>query len=227
VIYIGLDDTDTLETRGTGHLARIIAGELGGDYPLAGVTRHQLLVDPRVPYTAKNSCAAIMLALEEVDLAQLERQVSAIILDHHAAGSDPGLAVAAVVPKEIIHFGHQAKRDVLNQELARQLAAAHHLTLSGLGGNHDGVIGALAAVGLAAGGEDGRYVWVGRARELHGLVPVAQVLKAGIDEVRTLNGQKVTRGEILAEKLRPARRGSRPVLFVQKSDDGWRPLRLD
>jgi tRNA(Ile2) C34 agmatinyltransferase TiaS len=227
VIYIGLDDTDTLETRGTGHLARLIAADLAGTYPLAGVTRHQLLLDPRVPYTAKNSAAAIMLALDEVDLTRLEQRVSALILDHHAAGSDPGLALAAAVPSEVVRFGNRVQREVVKRESARKLAADHSLALTGLGGNHDGIIGALAAVGLAAGGEDGRYVWVGRARELHGPVPVGQVLEAGVDEVRTLSGEIVITGDILAEKLRPARRGSWSVLFVQKSETGWRPLRLD
>ena len=61
MLFIGLDDTDTLESRGTGHLARQIAAALASDHTLLGVTRHQLLVDPRVPCTRNNSCAAIVL----------------------------------------------------------------------------------------------------------------------------------------------------------------------
>ena len=61
MILIGLDDTDVLDSRGTGHLAREIAGRLKADYDLLGVTRHQLLVDPRVPCTKNNSCSAILL----------------------------------------------------------------------------------------------------------------------------------------------------------------------
>ena len=60
-IFIGLDDTDNKESRGTGHLARVIAENLAEQYEVVGVTRHQLLFDPRVPYTAKNSCAAVIL----------------------------------------------------------------------------------------------------------------------------------------------------------------------
>jgi hypothetical protein len=51
MLFIGLDDTDNLESRGTGYLARRIAAVLAADYALLGVTRHQLLVDPRVPCT--------------------------------------------------------------------------------------------------------------------------------------------------------------------------------
>ena len=34
MIFIGLDDTDTLESRGTGHLARQIAAALAADYAI-------------------------------------------------------------------------------------------------------------------------------------------------------------------------------------------------
>lgn len=227
MVYIGLDDTDNLESRGTGHLARLIAADLAGEFPVAGVTRHQLLVHPSVPYTAKNSSAAILLAVDEADISLLERRVTAIILDHRAGDSDPGLALASVVPDEVMDFGRRAQREVVNQPTARRLASAQNITLTGLGGTQAGVIGALAAIGLAASGDDGRYILVGQARELAGAVPVAQVLATGIAEVRTPGGPAIVDGLVWAEKLRPARRGGRPVLFVQWSQDAWRPLKLD
>ena len=61
MIFIGMDDTDTLESRGTGHLARQIAATLSAEHTILGVTRHQLLVDPRVPCTKNNSSATIVL----------------------------------------------------------------------------------------------------------------------------------------------------------------------
>ncbi len=48
---IGIDDTDNLESRGTGHRVRWL-GDLLAREDLAdikGITRHQLLVDPRIP----------------------------------------------------------------------------------------------------------------------------------------------------------------------------------
>jgi len=227
MIYVGLDDTDTANTPGTGHLARLIAANLADIVPVAGVTRHQLLVDPRVPYTAKNSSAAILLSVDEVDLHLLQQRVAAIVLDNCAVGSDPGLAVAATVSEDLVCFGHRAQREVTDQTTARRLAAVHNVALAGLGGTEDGVIGALAAVGLAASGDDGRYVLVGRSRDLQGPVPVAQILQAGIGEVRTLAGEPVSNGKVMAEKLRPARREGRPILFVQRSGDAWQPLKLD
>jgi hypothetical protein len=97
----------------------------------------------------------------------------------------------------------------------------------GLGGDRGGVIGALAAVGLAASGEDGRYVLVGRSRELSGLQPVSTLLAAGVAAVRTLDGQQVTDGLVQTDKLRPARRGGQPVVIVEWVGDCWQPLKLD
>jgi tRNA(Ile2) C34 agmatinyltransferase TiaS len=227
-LFIGLDDTDTLESRGTGRLARQIAAALAADYPVLGVTRHQLLADPRIPCTKNNSDAAITLdAGEELDPTTLLERVRTMMLQDYQAGSDPGLCVAHVVPEAVIEFGRRAQRQLVTQAEARALAAAHAIPLMGLGGDESGVIGALAAVGLAASGEDGRYVQVGRSREMSGLQPVSALLAAGICGVQTSDGRPVTDGLVQADKLRPARRGGQPVAVVEWSGDYWLPLKID
>lgn len=228
MIFIGMDDTDNAESRGTGHLARSVADRLKLDYELRGVVRHQLLFDPRVPYTRHNSSATIVLASPHpVDLQAIFAQVREMMLADFQPGSDPGLCVVESVPQEVIAFGQKAKRELVTQAEARELAARYRILLEGLGGTQGGVIGALAGVGLAAGGEDGRYVQVGRMRELSGLPPVEAVLAAGVDLVCTLDGRVVDQGLIAATKLRPARRGGRPVAFLEWQDDHWQPLKLD
>jgi len=236
LLIVGLDDTDTHESRGTGHLARVIAAALADDYSVVGVTRHQLLVDPRVPYTAKNSCAAILLTPNSYeDPRAVLARTEAVMRQHFNPGSDPGLCVATRVPEAVTDFGRRAQRDVVSQAEARRLAAAHAIPLLGLGGTEDGVIGALAAVGLAAQGDDGRYVLAGRSRRLTGLQPVSAVLEAGVATVETLGGDEVTSGLILTDKLRPARRGARPVAVVEwcperrdgRTEGFWWPLKLD
>jgi hypothetical protein len=82
-------------------------------------------------------------------------------------------------------------------------------------------------VGLAATGEDGRYVLVGRSRELSGLQPVPALLAAGVTAVCTFDGQPVTDGLVQTDKLRPARRGGRAVAFVEWASGYWQPLKLD
>jgi len=226
-LYIGLDDTDTLESRGTGHLARQIAAALSADCRVLGVTRHQLLVDPRVPYTKKNSCAAVLLDGGAPDPTAVLERVQALMLEDFQPGSDPGLCVTAAVPPEIAAFGRRVQREVVTQAEARALAKQHGLPLLALGGDCSGIIGALAAVGLAAGGEDGRYVLVGRSRDLCGAQPIPAVLAAGIDCVCTVDGQPVTEGVVEANKMRPARREGRAVLYVEREGDHWLPLKLD
>ena len=228
MFFIGLDDTDTLDSRGTGYLARQIAATLAVDYPVLGVTRHQLLLDPRVPCTKNNSSAAILLNADgNLDPTALLDRVQTLVLDGHQPGSDPGLCIAYAVSAAITEFGRRAQRQLVTQDEAQALAVAHDLFLLGLGGTKDGIIGALAAVGLAASGDDGRYVLVGRSRELSGLQPVSTLLTAGISAVQTLDAQPVTSGLVQTDKLRPARRGDRPVAVVEWVGDHWRPLKLD
>ncbi len=241
IVLIGLDDTDNLESRGTGRLARALAADLGRDYGVLGVTRHQLLVDPRVPYTSHNSSAAIALqAPQGTSLRDLFERVKGLMLADFQAGSDPGLCLAAhdsgelpptgrlaCIPDEVVAFGRRAQSDLVAQAEARALAARFGLLLEGLGGSQDGVIGALAAVGLAAGGQDGRYLLLGRIRELSGLQPVAAVLETGITAVSTLDGAPVEKGLVLSDKLRPARRDGRPVQYVAWEEDHWAPLKLN
>jgi hypothetical protein len=228
-LLIGLDDTDNHESRGTGHLARQIAAGLVESGEVLGVTRHQLLVDPRVPYTSHNSSAAIHLEVaQEVDLTSLFAWVRDAMLADFQPSSDPGLCLASGdVPTEVVEFGRRAQSEVVTQSQARQLASTYDLRLQGLGGTEDGVIGALAAVGLAACGEDGRYLLVGSIRQLAGLQPVEALLSAGVAAVVTMDGNPVEQGMVLADKLRPARRSGRPVQYVDWQGDHWQPLKLN
>jgi len=242
MIYIGMDDTDNLDSRGTGYLARQVAAYLGEQYPVFGVSRHQLLDDPRVPMTAKNSCAAIHIGegdgthadhntdamIDSFFLTALGELVCRFVSECSAEGSDPGVCVGRVVPEEIARFGHSAQREIVRQSNARALAAKHGLFLRGLGGTEDGVIGALSAVGLASTGTDGRFIIVGRLRELTGRQSVETALDAGIVRVCTRDGSPVTQGLIDMDlKPRPALQNGQPVLYVEQDGDVWRPIRVD
>ena len=51
IVYIGIDDTDNLNSVGTGRVARGLARSLveAGFGDSLGVSRHQLLVHPDIP----------------------------------------------------------------------------------------------------------------------------------------------------------------------------------
>ena len=227
-LYIGIDDTDMLDTPGTGHLARELARQLSLGHQLHGVTRHQLLEDPRIPCTKNNSSACIILSVSDHTSPQkLFSEIREIIIAHSASGSDPGLCIASLVPEKVKQFGYKAKRLIVTQDEARNLGALQHVLLEGLGGDEDGIIGALSAVGLAADGNDGRYVLVGHSRDLHDLQPVSTVLAAGITAVQMQDGTLVTEGKVQTDRLRPARRNGQPIAVVEWAGSFWMPLKLD
>jgi tRNA(Ile2) C34 agmatinyltransferase TiaS len=233
VIYIGMDDTDTAQSRGTGALARNVAAGLSADYAVLGVIRQQLLRDPRVPCTKNNSSKGILLEAlspeegDGPDLATLASQVRELMLSDFIPGSDPGLCVANEVPAEVVEFGFRAQRELLTKAEAQELAARHGIYLEELGGDGMGIIGALAAVGLTASGDAGRYIQVGDLRSLAGPQTVESVLAAGVEAVVTADGEPVEAGTIEAGSLRPARRGGRAVAVVQQEGDVLLPLKLD
>ena len=62
-VLVGIDDTDNLTSPGTGWIAQSLIRQLASEgfgEPL-GITRHQLLKDPRVPYTSHNSSACLAI----------------------------------------------------------------------------------------------------------------------------------------------------------------------
>ncbi len=232
MIYIGMDDTDNKTSRGTGRLARAVAATLAEKFQVRGVTRHQFLVDPRIPYTSHNSSATIHVQTDDaVDLNTLADQVATLMLADFQAGSDPGLCIARDVPAEIVAFGQRAKIQVVTQTQAWEIAAQCGCILRGLGGTQDGVIGALAGVGLATTGADGRFVLVGRSREIEGVQSIPTILAHDVDQVRALDGRVLTEGMVDTNgKLRPAFREHQAILFVQPSADNpalWVPVKLD
>ncbi len=239
-IYVGIDDTDVLGSPGTNKLARHLVRSLAGDFESVLAVRHQLLFDPRIPYTSKNSSASLLFKSPEKvppgreGANDLAAKVRALMADWFVPGSDPGLCVATAVPDEIVQFARRCQTEIVTQEDARRLAAQHDLYLEGLGGTEDGVIGALAAVGLLFGGGDGRVVNIGLwPDDLSGPVEI-DVLHARGVEVRHIETQETIRsGRIdVGKHLRPAWRGGRIVLFAAPASEDscpatcWQAVRL-
>jgi hypothetical protein len=220
-IHIGIDDTDTLGTPGTNQLARRLAAALPTGFTFLVALRHQLLVDPRVPFTSKNGCASLLVRAEP---GRCAAELLPVLRDEMRAwfvpGSDPGLCVAERVPEEVAAFGRRAQRELVSQVEARALARRCGVHLEGLGGTEDGVIGALAGVGLLAAGDDGRVVhrsgweW---PDPFAGVQPVAALHERGVDEVRdAATGARVDDGLVdIGKHLRPSWRGGRVVLYVE------------
>jgi len=229
VIFIGLDDTDVAGAPGTNKLARRMAGRLAERWHVRAITRHQLLVHPDIPYTKNNSSAAIMLcAGSEGDWKEIARMASECIRAWRADGSDPGLCVVEKVGEEVMAFGRRAQEQVLQKGEALALALRCGVHAEELGGTGGGVIGALAAVGLAATGDDGRIVQLGHwPDDLSGRQPAETLRQRGVDLiVSEQDGAQVEPESVdVGKRLRPNYRGGRVVLYVELTPDGWQALR--
>ncbi len=234
LIDIGLDDTDTLDTPGTNQLARHLVRELAPDLRGRLILRHQLLEDPRVPCTRKNGCASIELEVQGlISVSGLASRLRDLILDWIPPRSDPGLCIATTVPSSVVEWGLRAQREILAQAEARALAATHNIHLEGLAGTQDGVIGALAAVGLMSTRNDGRVVYLASERDdnldISGPLPVEVILSRGIETVIDHDTQEpISHGTIeVGKKLRPNFRQGRIVLYAtRRADNTYEALRV-
>jgi len=221
VIFIGIDDTDIVGSPGTNQLARLILKRIGNSARDSIICRHQLFFDPRVPYTSKNGSASIQLPhAVPSDIPRLIDTLREVMREWYLAGSDPGLCVAVGASDEMEAFGLRCKGEVVTQEEARTVAARAGCHLEGLGGTEQGIIGALAAVGLVVGGEDGRVVhlssWPYPEDGFLGPHTIDEIRSRGVDEVRQVETQQpVTSGLVdVGKRLRPNRRGGQIVLYV-------------
>lgn len=174
-LLIGIDDTDNLDSPGSGVLADQLSRELhdNGLALCTAITRHQLLVDDRIAYTSHNSAMCFSAVCNESGVGDLIDYAQTFLQTHAVIEADPGLSVVVdngnFDRKHLISFGHKAKRYMVDKQEAYDLAKTLGAHLSEHGGSGIGVIGALAATGLRLSGCDGRYRgWhqMGRAGEV-------------------------------------------------------------
>jgi hypothetical protein len=232
-VLLGVDDTDVLGHKpGTGRLARDLGAYLESRCVarLVGVVRQQLLVDPRIPYTSHNSPACLMLDMTsdgEEDVAYLFNLAARYVQSHAAQGSDPGLCLArqVAVEPQVVEWGWRASSEVLDKGAAESVAQRAGLRLEELGGTGDGIIGALAAVGLTAEGNAGRFLELaGGLRGLGQCVPARALREKGMALLSVSHNAEPVPADVeihTRDRVRPRLIGGRPVLFLEFTEEGW------
>jgi hypothetical protein len=236
-ILICIDDTDNLNSKGTGHLADELRLQLEDKFQMetTKITRHQLFVHEKIPYTSHNSTMCFAAVIDEKHYSDIILHSSLFLKERRAEGSDPGLCVAIedrVIDKPaLMEFGRRATCDVLTKKEAYQLAEKLGIHLSEHGGTGDGIIGALAGVGLRMTGNHGRFRGGHPIQDNDKVIsPKDLCRKYDIDEVREcVSGRIVDSGRILLEgKVKTVLLDGLSVLPVIRIEDAsWRNLTKD
>jgi hypothetical protein len=226
-ILVSIDDTDNLDSRGTGALASLIAKGLeANDWGSCRyITRHQLLVHPDVPYTSHNASMCFAADIRESCLDTVIDYACRFLAEESAEGSDPGLCVAVVErigdPAPLIAFGKKAKAIVLAKDDAYASAREMGFHLSEHGGTGQGVIGALAGAGLRLSGNDGRLRGHIAVKSADGLATVSDLCgTADIDAVRSVDGADLGPGETVkvGDRVKTVFLDGKSVLLVVPLD---------
>jgi len=226
---IAIDDTDNLESIGTGRLSRMLSDCLfeRGLVGLPTVTRHQFLVHPDIPYTSHNSSACI----EAEKKGRIEDVIAAakdFLMQNFHEGANPGLCVANrdECPQELSIFGRRAQEEVLQIQDARDLAERLGMFTWWHGETGQGCIGAMAGVGLRGTENDGRFIGLEGIRDIRGIMSVGEILGATpIRAVMSGSGKMLGALEEIDTLgwVRPELREGFPVLRVVREKGKWVP----
>lgn len=196
-LFIGIDDTDSRESKGTGYFSRILGHEIEkiGLGTIAGISRHQLLLDRSLDYTSHNYSSCI----EVVPLAGTETIIAFLrdfIKKNATKGSQTGFCVASAeeIGRKVTDFGLNAKKKTVTTDMAFSIASENNIHIEGVTKRSRGVIGALAAIGLRATGDDGVMIWVkGREiNEMKGIFHAGEIYcNTRVDCIKTAEGYKI------------------------------------
>ncbi|RQW89786.1 MAG: hypothetical protein EHM79_02615 [Geobacter sp.] len=228
-VFVCIDDTDSIDSRGTGELADLLAREVEnrGWGRCRSITRHQLFVHPDIPYTSHNSSMCFIAEMDESYLGALTEYAAGFLARESAEGSDPGLCVAVAerLPQTdtLVDFGYRAKRTVIEMQEAYRLAIEAGIHLSSHGGTGQGIIGALAGVGLRLGGNDGRMRGSLTLPATDSVASVKDILRhSEVDSVRTLEGVCLGGEDRVrfVDKVKTVLMGGQFVLLVMPDDAG-------
>lgn len=238
-LILCIDDTDNLESKGTGTIAselkqRLVC-ELGADADY--ITRHQLLLHRSIRYTSHNSSMAFTCRIEADRYDDVVQLAGAHLRKESAEGSDPGLAILNTeslhnTPKKqrIIDYGYAAKRQVLTKDDAWHIAEELGIYLDEFGGTGEGIIGALAGIGLRLSGNDGEVKGRAGGFEQGATYRIADLLRhKDIDDVQTVAGDRPGAEETVTVPwlVKQTIRNRQRIVLVQQKNGIWHTMAKD
>lgn len=230
LFLIGIDDTDNHTSGDTGSLAQRLGAKIESSRTgrMVAVTSHQLALHPNIISTSQNKCVCLLIDADRDTQRDIELICRTFLMHECAAGSNSGFALASwnSVSPAITAWGRQAKSVFLDRQEAMNLARTYKISIAGFTGSGQGVIGALAAVGLYYDGNDGRFLWIEGLRGLKGIFTLTSLIETcAIDRVENLRGRKPMPNDRInvSEEAYPILRDGQSLLLVEpsKKDETW------
>ncbi|OSQ23549.1 hypothetical protein CCON61_08255 [Campylobacter concisus] len=221
-----IDDTDELGGEiSTGSLAQEIALEISSFAKVSFITRHQLLLDPRINYTSHNSSMCLVAKISKEQKQKALDITLELLTNKYAKSAEPGIAAAfkdeITNVSELINFGKSAKEMLISTEQAKRVANEQNVFLKALTPNARGVIGALAGIGLRLSGSDGKIR--GKFELKESKLSVAKLIELPfIEAVLDENFKELAKDEMinLDGALKPIFWDHKATLLVQKDKNG-------
>jgi tRNA(Ile2) C34 agmatinyltransferase TiaS len=224
VVFIGIDDTDSKTSKGTGFLSRELSKqiEINNLGKVLNITRHQLCLSKDIKFTNRNNSACI-----EVSSCNQEELISYcknFIVKNSEKNAHPAIIFAKLesVSTDVIEFAARAKENVVTIKEALSLIKKSEFISDFVEQNNTGVIGALAAIGLRATGNDGRVIWA----KGHESIGMKGTFMAGevycethVDTIKTLDGYKIPSNatiEFENKLIKPVLEGNNVTLIVEE-----------
>jgi hypothetical protein len=227
-LFMAIDDTDDLESKGTGDIAQDIIDAIHRENlgECSRITRHQLYVHEDIPYTSHNSAMCFEINSEVQAIDSIRELAESVLFSESSKEADPGMCLYRVSDstdeEALMRYGLLAKQQIFTKDDAYRLAEEQGIYLREYGGTGIGVIGALAGVGLRLYGNDGRFK--GRLEMAVGTWSVESLLEnQSIDSVRTVGGIKLASEEqiMISGKIKTVFLNSQSVLIVEKRGENY------
>jgi len=228
---IAIDDTDNLESFGTGRMARMLAEHLVSEAQIVApsVTRHQLLVHPDIPYTSHNSSACIAARGADDAGDKLFELARSFLRNHWHEGANPGLCVsdATAIAAPLQDLARRAQRIVLDLDAFDAEVAPYGLRIGSDGETGQGRIGAVCGVALRSTDDDGRFIDLPGIRGVGGKLRASEILQStGVDSIVDEHGNALDADTVIDTRdwIRPDLRGGIAVFAVRHEAGTWIPL---
>ncbi|MBI5538954.1 MAG: hypothetical protein HY951_02775 [Bacteroidia bacterium] len=224
VVLIGIDDTDSKTSKGTGFLTRELGKqiEIQNLGKVLNITRHQLFLSKEIAYTNRNNSACIEVSACNYD--GLVEFCKEFVFRNSEKVAQPAIVFAKLelVSDEVIEFAKTAKNKIVTLKDALALIKKNDFLKEDSGKKNNGVIGAIAAIGLRATGNDGRVIWA----KGHEIIGMKGTFMAGevycetyVDTIKTIDGYKIpTDATIIFDNtlIKPVLEGNNVTLIVEE-----------